>query len=158
MKLVVTDIMHRAVLLIGISSIIAHHPALGQETSSLGSWTDTEGKVTYTFSENDEFLFRYEKRICVRNSNKPTGCEKYETRSASLEGTWKEGIGICRPGEKGEGRKEDIVVYVDDMYCCLSVRRLGNSLVLSETWTIGFAEASICIDRSLQRVSKPEGK
>lgn len=130
-----------AILLIGPMRF-----TFGAEAS--GTWTDSRGRVTYSFLEGNQF--RFEQKFRVKSGN----AEVWKPSKA--EGVWQSATEICWLGSKGEGRSGNLMVYVDTMQCCFSGQMLGGRFVLTRIWKkgyAGYAGFNICTNRVLKPLS-----
>ena len=66
------------------------------------------------------------------------------------DGVWKYQEGICWLGDKKQ-QQGNIMIYVDELRCCMSAEFLGNKLVLSEVWNKGIDYFDICVNRVLTK-------
>jgi len=101
-----------------------------------GTWTDSNGRVTYSFLEDNQF--RFEKKFRVKVGD----VEVWEPRKA--EGVWQSEI-CDYAGESG-----NLMVYVDTMQCCFNSQMLGGRFVLTEIRENGYAALNICENRVLK--------
>ena len=111
-----------------------------------GTWTDKDQAYSYSLLAGHEF--KYECQSCDYSRPAPN-------RSVKTEGAWNSAEGACWAGDPKTDKKValgNLLLYADDVQCCMLAQLLGNKLVLTEVWTKGSGTmASICSNRVLTR-------
>jgi len=116
-----------------------------------GTWankeTFSEEADVYMFLENHEFRFL------------EAGHRAGEWRHEELNGVWETGKDFCWLGNEPNKTYGNLMIYVGTVQCCLSVRWLGNKMVLSEIWSKGDPSgvfSTYCKNRVLSTIELPE--
>ena len=141
-----------AVLPIVIALLVSSTPCFG-EGKFLGNWGDRNETNLYVFRANGAFEFQRRKpdpagdnTSTVEGKGEPASYER-------VTGVWTSGKGICSSGLQ----KGDLILYVDEMQCCMMVQLVADKLVLSAVFTKGKDDLSLCRNRVLSRVEALPG-
>ena len=141
-----------AVLPIVVALLVSSTPGFG-DGQFLGNWGDRNEANLYAFKANGAFEFQRRKpnpagdnTSAVEGKGEPASYER-------VTGVWTSGKGICSSGLQ----KGDLILYVDEMQCCMMVQLVADKLVLSTVFTRGKDDLSICGNRVLSRMEALPG-
>ena len=141
-----------AVLSTVIALLASSTPCFG-DGKFLGNWGDRNGANLYAFQANGAFEFQRRKpdpagdnATTVEGKGEPASYER-------VAGVWTSGKAICSSGLQ----KGDLILYVDEMQCCMMVQLVADKLVLSAVFTRGKDDLSLCRNRVLSRMEALPG-
>ena len=138
----------RAALPFLLACMLSAGVCLGEE-KIVGSWGDQSGANVYLFGKDGEFEYRL-KVTSAAGGRTPAGAEKEPTAYERSSGVWTSGKGICSTGLQ----KGDLMIYVDEMQCCMMTQAVAGKLVLNAVFSRGHEDMSICRNRVLGRLEE----
>lgn len=112
----------------------------------IGYWSDRNNMNIYNFDGKGDFEF-YSK---VMNAGDNVSSGGKETQPSYM--VWK---GVYSPGKdkcRSNHQKGNLMIYVDEMQCCMMTQEIAGKLVLTEVFSKGHEGLSICKDRVLTRI------
>jgi hypothetical protein len=122
-------------------------------------WADMEDKHIYSFLNNNEFRFVAEIQRPAEEGDleyDPRGTVKMITETEKAEGVYRLlGDNYCWLGTQLGTQKGNLMIYVDEIQCCMLMNFVGEKLVLSEVWMkpqFYFDHLGICSNRVLKKL------
>jgi hypothetical protein len=109
----------------------------------VGYWADRSHRNVYNFESNGEF--EYYAKVANAGDNAFSGGGEIPPTHKVWKGVYSHGKDKCR----SKNQKGDLMIYVDDMQCCMMTQGIAGKLVLSEVFSKGPEGMSICKDRVL---------
>lgn len=112
----------------------------------IGFWSDKNNVNLYSFDNKGDFKY-YHFAMNLGDDNSATIGDK--TTSYRLwKGVFSRRKDICQENIQ----KGNMMIYVEEMQCCVMTQIIADKLVLTEVFSKGHEGMSICKDRVLNRV------
>jgi hypothetical protein len=113
----------------------------------IGSWSDKNNVNIYDFHSKGDF--EYYKKIANHGDNLSLTEEGKLSSYKSLKGVFSKGKDICRMNIQ----KGDLMIYAEEMQCCIMTQIIAEKLVLTEVFSKGNDDMNMCTDRVLNRIN-----
>jgi hypothetical protein len=114
----------------------------------IGNWGDMDEVNVYVFRENGSFEFHHRKAGPAGGDASAAVEREEKVLYDRITGVWTSGKGICSSGFQ----KGDMMLYVEEMQCCVMTQVVADKLVLSTVFSKGQDGLSFCTNRVLSRV------
>jgi hypothetical protein len=108
-----------------------------------GYWADRNHMNLYNFESKGDF--EYYGKVVNAGDNGFSGREEALPSYKVWKGVFSHGKDKCR----SKIQKGDLMIYVDEMQCCMMTQAIAGKLVLTEVFSKGHEGMSICRDRVL---------
>jgi hypothetical protein len=112
----------------------------------IGFWADRNNVNLYIFDGKGDF--EYYAKVRDAGDNVLSGREGNPPSYKVWRGVFSLGKDKCRSNHQ----KGDLMIYVEDMQCCMMTQVIAGKLVLTEVFSKGREGVSICKDRVLTRI------
>ena len=114
----------------------------------IGNWGDRDEVNIYVFRTNGSFEFHHRKVDPAGDNSSAVVVKEEKVLYERITGVWTSGRGICSSGLQ----KGDLMLYVEEMQCCMMEQVVADKLVLSAVFYKGQDGLSLCVNRVLSRV------
>ncbi|NJD61482.1 MAG: hypothetical protein FIA93_02020 [Deltaproteobacteria bacterium] len=112
----------------------------------IGYWADRNDMNLYNFDGKGDF--EYYVKAMNAGDNVLSGREGNPPSYKVWKGVYSHGKDKCRSNQQ----KGNLMIYVDEMQCCMMTQGIAGKLVLTEIFSKGHEGMSICKDRVLTRI------
>ena len=113
----------------------------------IGSWSDKNNVNIYNFHSKGDF--EYYKRIANHSDNISLTDGNKLSSYKLLKGVFSMGKDICRLNIQ----KGDMMIYAEEMQCCIMTQIIAEKLVLTEVFSKGNDDMNMCTDRVLNKIN-----
>lgn len=112
----------------------------------IGYWADRNNRNIYSFDRKGDF--EYYGKAENAGDNVIAGSEGNLPSYKVRKGVFSHGKDKCRSNQQ----KGNLMIYVDEMQCCMMTQEIAGKLVLTEVFSKGPEGTSICKDRVVTRI------
>jgi hypothetical protein len=114
----------------------------------IGNWGDRDAVNVYVFRDDGSFEFHHRKGDPAGDKDPAATDTAGKALYERTTGVWTSGKGICG----SMLQKGDLMLYVEEMQCCMMTQVVADKLVLSSVFSRGPDGLPFCTNRVLSRV------
>jgi hypothetical protein len=117
----------------------------------LGVWVDKQEIKNYSFLDGNEFIYS-----SVKMGFHPDKGEFIKEKLLA-NGVWVTQEKICSLGDKNK-QFGNLMIYIDQMQCCMAMQIFGSKLVLSSIWLKNETTLDFCQNNVLSKIEEMTGE